>query len=85
MGQGTAMNLYEFTVTGSRDFPVDMLRYDRCWPAHESDSTTMATACDPGALGLSLTIVMRGMRSPTVERWRSFGWSVNHGEAAPRG
>jgi len=30
---------YEFTVEGRGWFPVDMLRYDQCWPRRESEDT----------------------------------------------
>lgn len=41
--------LQRFTVEtgdGSR-FPIDMLRYDRCYPDMETDSIKVANACDP--------------------------------------
>lgn len=30
---------WEFKVTGRANFPIDMLRYGRCWPKTESDSS----------------------------------------------
>lgn len=37
--------LHEFTVEGCGTFPVDMLRYDQCWPRRESQDV-------PEVLGL---------------------------------
>lgn len=30
--------LRTFKVTGAGQFPIDMLRYDACWPATEADA-----------------------------------------------
>lgn len=71
-----------FAVTGSGDFPFDMLRYDSCWPACESESAkiaigsyaeplgmrTVALACKPGDNWRSV---------PNVKRWHSFGWKAS--------
>jgi hypothetical protein len=60
-----------FTVHGRGAFPFDMLRYDACYPV--LDATALARY-DQRA------IVMEGVHErgwePTVQRWRSFGWSV---------
>jgi hypothetical protein len=71
-----------FTVEGGWPFPVDMLRYDVCYPATEQDSVEMATACDHRALKMSsrpirrVTLNTLGINRPTVGRWESFGWKV---------
>lgn len=38
------MNLYihSITITGRGSFPLDMLRYDRCFPASEIDANAIA-------------------------------------------
>jgi len=64
---------FEFTVTGTGQFPVDMLRYDSCWPATESDSTRLGG----GPVMEPRSVTVRGLRRPTVGRWKSFGWSVS--------
>lgn len=70
-----------FTVAGSGDFPIDMLRYDRCWPASSDDAgniaggayseprgqRTVTLACQPGDNWRSM---------PTHGRWSSFGWTT---------
>lgn len=64
-----------FTVAGKGTFPVDMLRYDRCFPARDSDvvrsladgqrEITLAT-CAPRKVGHLVT----------EKRWATFGWTV---------
>jgi hypothetical protein len=36
-----------FTVQGTGPFPIDMLRYDRCWPAEEQSTLILARSCAP--------------------------------------
>ena len=64
-------SLFEFTVRGRGQFPFDMLRYDQCWPKAEAPDVPALTRT---AEERSLTLL--GTHSPTVERWRSFGWRV---------
>ena len=67
------------TVSGSGTFPYDMLRYDRCVPATESDSYVMA-----GTEQRKVTLIMfSSLRNggPTDDRWKSFSWKVE--EARP--
>lgn len=59
-----------FTVTGSGAFPLDMLRYDRCWPKHEAQTSRLLPQHD------RREVVMEGLRAPTVARWASFGWTA---------
>lgn len=69
---------FEFTVRGSGKFPVDMLRYDSCYPA-DSDSATMILLDDeefsPRDVHLIMVRKTRDECFPTVRRWGSFGWS----------
>ena len=70
-----------FTVIGQGEFPLDMLRYDGCYPQCESDSATMRK---DGLREVTLQKTLdRGhpnrshrIWSPTVGRWNSFGWAV---------
>lgn len=68
------------TVEGKGRFPVDMLRYDQCWPLSEAkDSSAIgASFYDPGeTLGLRRVVVVTDNQSaPTVARWQSMGWQV---------
>jgi hypothetical protein len=68
--------LWFYSVQGSGSFPIDMLRYDRCWPASEgSDSAGIYYS---HALGdnESRTVCLIGIDQPTERRWESFGWKV---------
>ena len=71
-----AQNAIEFDVQGRGEFPVDMLRYDLCWPATETDSNLI----DPprvAGLAKQRIITLRSLKgTPTFARWRSFGWEV---------
>jgi hypothetical protein len=66
-----------FRVTGMGEFPLDMLRYDHCWPATETDA---ASAEGPRHCPRTVAIV-RDIRQkgdvPTASRWHSFGWDVD--------
>lgn len=64
-----AQNAIEFTVEGSGPFPIDMLRYDLCWPAKEAHSYHLLITDDR-------RIVLKGLKLPTTRRWESFGWRV---------
>ena len=64
-----AQNAIEFTVMGRNDFPMDMLRYDLCWPSSERDSTRIS-------IPTPRNINLKGLKTPTAARWASFGWEV---------
>lgn len=78
-----------FVVMGAGRFPIDMLRYDACWPASSEDarkitesiveSVTHATDEQPRVwqetTEIALTIAP-GYSDPTFDRWASFGWMV---------
>ncbi len=64
--------LYSFRVAGALSFPVDMLRYDACWPRGQEDVTTAFTQKGSRVVGMS------GICSPTTGRWESFGWTVSY-------
>ncbi len=63
------MKVRRFLVEGRGYFPLDMLRYDQCWPCSSED-----------VLAMDVTehrrIVMLSHGLPTVARWNSFGWKV---------
>ena len=52
---------------GNRDFPLDMLRYDRCWPVRESEIRDMASEVP----GRKRILLAKHGRQWTPERWRS--------------
>lgn len=61
--------LHLFEVRGSSYFPMDMLRYDKCWPAKETESPLLR-GTDQRA------VLMASHKIPTPDRWASFGWEV---------
>lgn len=74
-----AVQLWEFTVKGAREFPFDMLRYDRCWPKTEAhDVTAMAPHHRSDEYGKVREVRMIGINEPTIDRWHSFGWKIDN-------
>jgi hypothetical protein len=78
--------LIEFTVTGFGQFPIDMLRHDRCFPATESESGKIANSfyAHSGGMTWSVQLKMHGSTKatcPTVARWESFCCKVKDVEA----
>lgn len=71
-----SQNAIHFTVVGTYGFPLDMLRYDKCWPAREGDAGSIAATLWVQADRDSRRIEMMGLKVPTVGRWASFGWKV---------
>ena len=65
--------LYTYYVTGHGDFPFDMLRHDSCWPVTGEDAARLFYLDDRME---QRSVKMRSYRMPTVDRWRSFNWSV---------
>lgn len=77
------MKIWEYTVSGTGRFPVDMLRYDCAWPADPAaveriswslDEQRRRASFDKTAQPIRLASMMH---SPTVDRWRSFMWFVS--------
>lgn len=66
---------YRYTVTGTYAFPIDMLRYDEAWPAHEFDSALIIQTTEHTSHE-ALKINIASYRAPTLARWESFGWKV---------
>lgn len=62
--------IYEFTVEGRGPFPLDMLRYDSCWPASRDAVVNMEDTRDMRQVRL------RSYNQPTLARWNSFCWGV---------
>jgi len=69
---------YEYWVTGFGEFPLDMLRYDSCWPATGSDVSGLnRPEIDPfKPTRKPRSVLLRSYNAPTIERWSSFQWSV---------
>lgn len=76
-----------YTVEGHTPFPIDMLRYDSCFPAHEKDSHLIIRTLDetitpplgPEPYRVEVS-TLRDHRTHamilTPARWKSFGWRV---------
>jgi len=68
---GKRRQVAHYTVEGSGEFPIDMLRYDCSSPDREADSRAIM---QEGKRRVNLvTYVEFG---PTDERWLSFNWRV---------
>jgi hypothetical protein len=71
---------FTFTVEGRGQFPVDMLRYDCCWPASEAhDSPAIALTLNDGDAYFKPRRVVLSTHydnAPTIGRWKSFTWVV---------
>lgn len=83
--------MHEFEVEGVGPFPLDMLRYDHCWPARESEdvATMHKMSTYEGATRLKrqrirLKTVWEKAWQPTTARWISFGWRVVDGSHQSR-
>jgi hypothetical protein len=62
-------------VQGSGEFPIDMLRYDRCVPRTEVDSHFISKRTDPPRI-VCLIRYSVNVIGATKDRWKSFGWEV---------
>lgn len=78
-----ALHHRTFTVRGRGEFPLDMLRYDTCWPRRGEDVHRIEPSYATGEGDLSKREVNLAMYTPikrgpftTWERWNSFGWQV---------
>ena len=72
-----ARSMTQFTVEGRDPFPMDMLRYDACWPADTGGALAISWSHTrepgPGNHKITLNTWLVGI---TPERWQSFGWTV---------
>jgi hypothetical protein len=65
-------------VTTPCPFPLDMLRYDACWPESTQDAIDIGKSLKPGSRA-SYTVTLcrysqgKGDSGWTPARWRSFG------------
>jgi hypothetical protein len=72
---GTVHESKVFIVQGVLPFPIDMLRYDACYPASEADSSIINRSLTHDTRG-KITVEVRTRSPLTVGRWKSFGWQV---------
>jgi hypothetical protein len=73
--------IQEFTVTGHGAFPLDMLRYDSCYPRTQDDVMQIERSLtDHGYQEAREVRLLRPVESkrnlPTTARWNSFRWPI---------
>lgn len=66
---------HRFTVRGGGVFPLDMLRYDGCYPASGDDVARMSRR-EVSVRDVELGAITVLPWVPTQGRWNSFGWAV---------
>ena len=76
---------HKAVVAGGRQFPIDMLRRDSCWPEDEDDSGVIARSMMlSGLREIEEVKIMKtsSERTPqwTEGRWKSFGWTLTETE-----
>ena len=69
------MKIYSISVKGVVNFPIDMLRYDSCWPVSQDDAAQI-TASFGHRHDENQPVRLNSYQKPTPERWKSFGWNV---------
>lgn len=77
----------QFAVTGRGSFPIDMLRYEGCFPHSSADAATIEASFRPGPEERIVSLVKyHDTRDVHLEaaRWGSFGWIVNGGKATSK-
>jgi len=77
-----SVKIWKFEVESRHRFPLDMLRYDNCYPNNGDSVQAMYDSFDrvkndDGSCGPYL-VMMTAYSEPTVGRWQSFGWSVSN-------
>ncbi len=69
-----------FKVKGTNTpFPIDMLRFDECWPETVQDSTKISNSFGfrhGRRVRWELTLISKRNTVPTVERWQSFAIEI---------
>ena len=74
------MYITEFVVEGNVAFPIDMLRYDACYPADETSAIAIhSTMCDDDPAPIRISLKQRHhLKFPRITggRWESMGWRI---------
>lgn len=69
-----------FTIKGVQTpFPVDMLRFDECWPETVQDSEKIKNSFGfrhGRRVRWEVNLVSKNNNVPTVDRWQSFACEV---------
>lgn len=75
--------VFRITVRGTMRFPLDMLRYDACFPETGADVAAIAASLDRGVNETEVNLLHRTddrKWTPTEGRWASFLWAVTRTE-----
>lgn len=68
---------YKFTVASCMPFPIDMLRYDGCYPVDTESATQISASIRREAeKPETYRVTLISDRPPTDGRWSSFCWRV---------
>lgn len=69
-----------FTVEPERGapFPLDMLRYDCCYPNSTDDAAHIHRSISDRASRPITLVTQRAPEFVTADRWKSFGWIVSN-------
>lgn len=67
-----------FKVRGKGQFPLDMLRYDECYPVTPVDVEYIESRkrVDGKTVAREVSLATHKRFAPTEGRWESFGWTV---------
>lgn len=66
-----------FTVEGNDAFPIDMLRFDYCWPRTQDDALMIEASMGAIASGpWRIRLHTAKDTAPTAARWKGFGWKA---------
>jgi hypothetical protein len=83
-GGDVMANCWKFIVTGQSGFPLDMLRYDACYPTSQASVEELSASLETVERverlksGKMFTVHLASrVGSPEVARWSSFSWRVN--------
>lgn len=77
----TRFYIFNFVVEGSGIFPIDMLRYDSCWPDGSEAVEDILAEYPSDRAFKTRRVRLRCIgefktHRVTEARWRSFGWTV---------
>lgn len=70
-----------FTVTGIAQFPTDMLRYDAAYPVDQTNRHIAPYFDKTAEYLIPRSVNLKSAHEPTIDRWKSFGWTVDKIEA----
>lgn len=72
---------FKISVSGSGEFPIDMLRFDGCFPLSEGDSNLISSSLRAGYVNVKTKVVLlkpNGYKhwSPSYSKWKSAGREI---------